>query len=69
MTRRTSDPMTKWPTRAEVDLLYEYVADHAADHEDDCPGDDTCDCDYKARNDAVNACCRFLLHRPPEPPQ
>lgn len=49
------------PTREQVDLLFEYVADHAADHEGDCPGDNTCGCLYKVRNDAVNACCRYLM--------
>lgn len=62
---------TEHPSRAQIDLLYEYVADHAADHDDDCPEDDTCECSYKARNDAVNACCRFLRERrayTPAPP-
>lgn len=59
------------PTKADAWLLHTYVVDHAADHDDDCPGDDTCDCRFKARNDAVGRCVRWLIERPraaPAPP-
>lgn len=48
------------PARKQATLLEQYAVDHGADHEDTCPADDTCDCRYKARNDAVNAACRYL---------
>lgn len=56
------------PTRAELERLTpeqiklheQYVVAHAADHDDDCPCDDTCECSMKARNDAVSAVCRYL---------
>ncbi len=52
------------PTREEVELHEAYVVEHGADHDDDCPGDDTCECSFQPRNEAVDAVCRHLLtHR------
>jgi len=48
------------PTPEQVALHEQYVVDHAADHDDDCPEDDTCECSFKPRNDAVNAVCCYL---------
>ena len=45
----------------DVELLVHYVIDHAGDHEEDCPCDDTCTCKYKPRNDAVNRLCHQLV--------
>lgn len=60
------------PAKADVWHLHAYVVDHAADHDDDCPGDDTCTCSFKARNDAVSRCVRWLIEHPraasPAPP-
>lgn len=47
-------------TREQVCLHESYVMANGGDHEDDCPCDDTCDCAWKPRNDAVNAVCRYL---------
>lgn len=46
--------------RAAVPLLVQYVQWHGGDHEDDCPGDDTCDCAHKPVNDAANLVCHAL---------
>jgi len=43
-----------------ADGLERYVVDHGADHDDDCPGDDTCDCSQKPINDAANAACHLI---------
>lgn len=55
------------PTKADAWSLHAYVVDHAADHDDDCPGDDTCDCQFRARNEAVSRCVRWLIERPRAP--
>ncbi len=47
-------------TPEQVALHEQYVVDHGSDHDEDCPGDDTCTCSKRPRNDAVNAVCRYL---------
>jgi|SRR6185437_4531386 len=42
-------------------LLREYVVDHAGDHDEECPCDDTCNCKFKQRNLAVDFMCKFDL--------
>ena len=44
-----------------LEALVEYVAWHGPLHEDDCPCDDTCDCQFKRINAGVNLACRLLL--------
>lgn len=56
MSKQTTPPL---PLAELVKQLQLYVTDHGADHDEDCPEDDTCECSYKARNDAVNALCRL----------
>lgn len=46
------------------ELMMNWIADHGADHDDDCPGDDTCSCSMKPNSDAINACCVFLHNAP-----
>lgn len=50
--------------RADVWHLHAYVVDHGADHEDECPGDDTCDCLFAERNAAVNRLIKALITEP-----
>jgi hypothetical protein len=47
-----------------------YVVYHGGIHDDDCPGDDTCECEYKPLNDAANEACRrlFAAAQQPQPP-
>jgi hypothetical protein len=40
--------------------LEDYVVYHGGIHDDDCPGDDTCECEYKRLNDGANQACRYL---------
>ena len=49
----------------------DYVVHHGAIHDDDCPGDDTCECSGKRMNDAANEVCRLLdaLAEPPAQPE
>lgn len=46
--------------RELVKKLEVYVEWNGPEHEDDCPGDDTCDCEYKPMNDGINEVHRFL---------
>lgn len=46
--------------------LEDYVVYHAGIHGDDCPGDDTCDCEYAQMNADVNEACRVLSKPCPE---
>jgi hypothetical protein len=46
------------------ELMMNWIADHGADHDDDCPSDDTCSCSMKPKSDAINACCVFLHNAP-----
>lgn len=48
----------------ERDLMMNWLGDQGADHDDDCPGDDTCSCSMKPTNDAISACCKFLHDAP-----
>jgi hypothetical protein len=43
-----------------ADGLERYVVDNGADHDDDCPCDDTCECSRKPINDAANSACRLI---------
>ena len=45
-----------------LQALREYIEWNGAEHdeEEDCPGDDTCDCRYRAMNDGVNAAYHYL---------
>lgn len=40
--------------------LTEYIEWHGPLHEDDCPCDDTCDCDFRNVNAGVNLAVRLL---------
>jgi hypothetical protein len=40
----------------------QYLVGSGAMHEDDCPCDDTCSCEWKQRNDAINSL--VVLHLP-----
>lgn len=40
--------------------LRAYVEDHAGDHDEDCPCDDTCECSYAARNSDVSRLCDLI---------
>lgn len=55
-----SEPVDLDALAACVPHLHGYVEDNGGDHDDDCPGDDTCECSCKPRNDAVNAICNAL---------
>jgi uracil-DNA glycosylase len=46
------------------ELMMNWIADMGPDHDDDCPGDDTCSCSMKPKSDAINACCVFLHNAP-----
>ena len=51
-------------TLSEIrDAVVEFVEWHGAEHEDGCPCDDTCDCEYKPFNDRINQACRALDER------
>lgn len=39
--------------------LRAYVVAQGPIHDDDCPGDDTCECSWKPTLDVVNALCRL----------
>ena len=62
----TAAPPKAAPTREQVTLHEQYVVDHGSDHDENCPGDDTCTCSMRPRNEAVNAVCRYLA-APPMP--
>jgi uncharacterized protein YodC (DUF2158 family) len=47
-------------SKSDVEFLIQYVVDHAGDHEENCPADDTCACKYFGRNQAVNRVCTEL---------
>jgi len=53
-----SQPITLTLTEDDIEGLRAYVQWYGAAHQDDCPGDDTCDCICKPLNDAVNAVCQ-----------
>ncbi len=58
------------PTPEQIALYLQHVVDEGADHDDDCPGDDTCECSHKPLNDAINQVCRLLAAlTPPAPGQ
>lgn len=52
------------PTAAEVREaiagLKKHIEWNGPDHDDDCPGDDTCECSMKPMNDGVNAAYRVF---------
>jgi hypothetical protein len=43
-----------------ADGLEQYVMCNGAEHDSDCPGDDTCKCSWMPMNDAANAACRVI---------
>ncbi len=46
---------------AKADKALEaYLVYHGAVHEDECPGDDTCECEWKWMNDGANDSYRLL---------
>lgn len=63
--RHGGDAMTRDEiTKEQAWHLLAYVVDHAADHDDECPGDSTCECSFYARNAAVNAVVKALIESP-----
>ena len=40
--------------------LEHYVAYFGPEHDHGCPGDSTCECDYKPMNDGANDACRAM---------
>lgn len=54
--------------KSDAFRLLDYVTDHGADHDEDCPGDDTCNCSFSGRNAAVNRLVKALLDEPAAPP-
>lgn len=48
-------------TRKEMAAALEkYIVYYGPIHEDDCPGDDTCDCHYQEVNEGTNAAYEYL---------
>lgn len=54
--------------KSDVFRLLDYVTDHGADHDESCPGDDTCRCSFLARNEAVNRLVKALVNESAAPP-
>lgn len=48
------------PHEEVAKALEAYVVWHGGIHDDECPGDDTCDCSGKWMNDGANAACKIL---------
>lgn len=46
-------------SREQIESLREYVMENGSMHDEDCPGDDTCDCAGKKINDHLNELCRM----------
>jgi hypothetical protein len=46
-------------TVEQIKYLREYVELNGPDHDEECPGDDTCECLFKSRNDAINELCKI----------
>jgi hypothetical protein len=57
-------PLEPAPVAGDVEALAKgleaYVVGHGGLHDDDCPGDDTCECSWAPANDAANAACRYF---------
>lgn len=43
-----------------AEMLEAYIVHHGPMHDDDCPGDDTCECSAKPVHDGINAAVRYL---------
>ncbi len=52
------------PSQGDIDGAGEYLAHHGSVHDDECPGDDTCDCSGKAVNDGICSVYRFAATFP-----
>jgi hypothetical protein len=51
-------------TAEDIENLGKYVEYNGPEHDDDCPGDDTCECSWKSILASVNKLCRLSAPEP-----
>lgn len=74
MTDQQADDVIAQAKKAAV-AIEAYVVMNGPEHDEDCPADDTCDCEMKWINDAMNAAPKLLaalverVTRQPQEPQ
>jgi hypothetical protein len=71
MTDQQADDLIAEAKKAAV-AIEAYVVMNGPEHDEDCPADDTCDCEMKWINDAMNAAPKLLaalVERVTRPPQ